>query len=234
MHPNRRILEETVLHLGPLADDMVFLGGCTANLLITDPAAAEVRETYDVDVITEVAGYLQYHALGDRLRAQGFREDPGDGETGVICRWRRGPLILDVMPTDEQVLGFGNQWYAPAARAAMPFQLTPDRTIRLISPAYFLATKLEAFDGRGGGDFLASHDIEDVVSVIDGRPTLPAEVAEADAPLNRYLAARCNALLETPDFVAAIAGHLPPDAMSQQRVPLVVRRIRDLIDAKPA
>jgi len=70
--------------------------------------------------------------------------------------------------------------------------------------AYFLATKLEAFDGRGGGDFLASHDIEDVVSVIDGRPTLPAEVAEADAPLNRYLAARCNALLETPDFVAAI------------------------------
>lgn len=230
-HPNRRFLEETVRHLGALADDMVFLGGCAANLLITDPAASELRETYDVDVITEVAGYLQYHALGDRLRAQGFREDPGDGKTGVICRWRRGPLVLDVMPTDEQVLGFGNQWYAPAARAAMLFQLTPDRTIRLIAPAYFLATKLEAFDGRGGGDFLASHDIEDIVAVIDGRPTLPVEVSHADAPLHRYLAARFNALLETSDFVAAIAGHLPPDAISQQRTELIIQRIRQMTGA---
>ena len=147
-HPNRRILEETVRHLGPLADDMVFLGGCATTLLITDPAAASVRVTYDVDVLTEVASYLQYHALGDKLRSQGFREDPGDEQTAVICRWRHGPLVLDVMPTDEQVLSFGNRWYASAARAAMPFQLTSDCTIRLISPAYFLATKLEAIDGR--------------------------------------------------------------------------------------
>ena len=158
-------------------------------------------------------------------------EDPGDGETSVICRWRRGPLILDVMPTDEQVLGFGNQWYAPAARAALPYALTPNRTIRLIAPAHFLATKLEAFDGRGDGDFLASHDIEDIVSVLDGRSTLPTEVATADLSLRRYLAERFYALLETPDFIAATAGHLPPDSTSQERVALVIQRMRDLVEA---
>lgn len=229
-HPNRRILEETVRHLGPLADDMVFLGGCATTLLITDPAAASVRVTYDVDVLTEVASYLQYHALGDKLRSRGFREDPGDEETAVICRWRHGPLVLDVMPTDEQVLGFGNRWYASAARAAMPFQLTSDCTIRLISPAYFLATKLEAFDGRGGGDYLASHDIEDIVSVIDGRPSLPADVAAADPALRQYLAARFQTLLDIPDFIGAVMGHLPPDAASQARSSLVLQRIRNLID----
>lgn len=229
-HPNRRILEDTVQRLGPLADDMVFLGGCAASLLITDPAANSVRVTYDVDVLTEVASYLQYHALGDKLRSQGFREDRGDGETAVICRWRHGPLVLDVMPTDEQVLGFGNRWYASAARAAMPFQLTPDRTIRLISPAYFLATKLEAFDGRGGGDYLASHDVEDIVSVIDGRPSLPTDIATSDPKLKQYLSARFQALLDTPDFIDAIIGHLPPDEASQARSSLVLQRIRELVD----
>lgn len=230
-HPNRRILEETVAHLGPLTDELVFLGGCATNLLITDPAAADVRVTYDVDVITEVASYLEYHALGEKLRAQGFREDIGDGETAVICRWRRGQLLLDVMPTNEQVLGFGNQWYASAARHADFLQLTPEHTIRLISPAYFLATKLEAFDGRGDGDFLASHDIEDIVSVIDGRPTLPDEVADAEALLRQYLIKRFGALLDRPAFIAAIAGHLPPDSVSQQRAALVIQRIRQMVNA---
>ncbi len=39
--------------LRPLLDDLVFVGGCTTALLITDAAAAEVRPTYDVDSIAE-------------------------------------------------------------------------------------------------------------------------------------------------------------------------------------
>lgn len=40
--------------------------------------------------------------------------------------------------------------------------------IRLVSAPYFLGTKLEAFLGRGDGDFMGSHDLEDVVSLLDG------------------------------------------------------------------
>jgi hypothetical protein len=33
------------------------MGGCTTALLITDEAAAEVRPTFDVDVIAEITTY---------------------------------------------------------------------------------------------------------------------------------------------------------------------------------
>jgi len=56
--------------------------------------------------------------------------------------------------------------------------------------AYFLATKLEAFDHRGGGDFLLSRDVEDVIAVLDGRPEIVDEVREVDAELRIYLGKR--------------------------------------------
>lgn len=96
--------------------------------------------------------------------------------------------MLDVMPTDEDVLGFGNRWYHMAVRTAESVQLPSGRSIRLISAPVFLATKLEAFHGRGGGDFLASHDLEDVAVVVDGRPELANEVATCEATLRSYLA----------------------------------------------
>jgi hypothetical protein len=37
-NPNLTILELAVRYLGPLADDMVFIGGCATGLLLTDPS----------------------------------------------------------------------------------------------------------------------------------------------------------------------------------------------------
>ncbi len=28
-----------------------------------------------------------------------------------MCRWHFDDVILDVMPTDEEILTFGNRWY---------------------------------------------------------------------------------------------------------------------------
>lgn len=67
--------------------------------------------------------------------------------------------------------------------------------IRLITAPVFVATKFEAFHGRGGNDYLASHDLEDIITVIDGRPGLTQEIDQVDAELGRYLAAEINALL---------------------------------------
>jgi hypothetical protein len=48
--------------LKPLLPEIVFVGGCTTGVLITDPAAAPVRATDDVDVIVEIASYAAYAA----------------------------------------------------------------------------------------------------------------------------------------------------------------------------
>jgi len=49
--------------LGELREKMVFLGGCTTGLLVTDPAAPDVRATIDVDMIVEAAATLEFHAI---------------------------------------------------------------------------------------------------------------------------------------------------------------------------
>jgi len=67
-HPNIKILETAIHQLGPLVDEMVFLGGCATCLLLTDPATPPPRVTYDVDVIVEAASLLDYHKLSERTQ----------------------------------------------------------------------------------------------------------------------------------------------------------------------
>jgi len=225
-NPNLQILESTVAALGPLADEFVFLGGCATGLLITDPAAPPIRATRDVDVITELASLRDYHALGKRLRAQGFTEDKAEG--ALICRWRGAGVILDVMATDPAILGFGNEYYQPALRAAQIVRLPSAAKIRMVTAPWFLLTKLAAFAGRGADDYVLSHDIEDIVAVIDGRPELMQEVEQADDSLRQHLSQRFATLLKNKAFMAALSGHMPPDTSSPARLPLIEKRIRVL------
>jgi hypothetical protein len=101
--------------------------------------------------------------------------------------------------------------------------------IRFISGPYFLATKLEAFHGRGRNDFRMSHDLEDIVTVIDGRPEIVEEVRFAAADLQKYLSDEFRALSSNRDFREAVPGHLLPDAASQQRLSLVMKRMQQLV-----
>ena len=110
--PNVGIPEAVIERQGPLADEMVFVGGCATGLLITDPAAPGIRPARDVEVLVEIVSHRQYHQLASRLRSRGFRED--HSEDTHIARWRADLLVLDVMPTDAAVLGFGNRWHTTA------------------------------------------------------------------------------------------------------------------------
>lgn len=87
------------------------------------------------------------------------------------------------MPIDTEILGFSNQWYAPAATNAKLIQLPSSKQIRMVSAPYFLITKLEAFEGRGDGDYLMSHDIEDIIAVLDGRPKIISDIKQAETEL---------------------------------------------------
>jgi hypothetical protein len=222
-NPNLEILERAVERLGPIADAMVFLGGCATGCLLTDDAAPPIRVTQDVDAITEVASLLDYYRLSDRLRERGFKEDQSDG--APVCRWVAKGIVLDVMPTRPDVLGFGNEWYQPALDEARTFELPSGKHIRMVTGPYFLATKLAAFDYRGGGGYVASYDLEDIVAVLDGRPDIFNEVLQADEKLRQHLSVRLSSLLGDMSFVAALPGHLPGDPAIQARVPLVLERM---------
>ena len=114
--PNLQLLEAAARVLEPMLGEVVFVGGCVTGLLITDPAAAGIRPTTDVDVIAEVFSYADTVNLSDRLRKLGLTQDTREG--APICRWRHGDLTIDVMPIDEGALGFANRWHRPAMEAA--------------------------------------------------------------------------------------------------------------------
>jgi hypothetical protein len=184
---NIELLELAGSALGELVDQVVFVGGPTVGLWITDPAAPPVRPTDDVDVVVEVATRSAFYDFEAKLREVGFREDQ---ESGVICRWRQREtgLILDAMPSRADILGFENKWQAATIPHAVRCELPSGAAIKAAPPVYMLAMKLEAFKGRGKGDFLASRDFGDIVTLIDGRSELLEEVAGADArsaPISR-------------------------------------------------
>jgi hypothetical protein len=225
------LVETVARRLGPLRREVAFLGGAAVSLLLSDEGAPEVRSTIDVDVIVEVASRLAYYRLADRLRELGFREVSEEG--APVCRWEVGGVLVDVMPTLPDALGFSNRWYAEAFATATEVRIAKDLVIRLVTPPYFLATKIEAFRSRGGGDFLSSHDMEDIVAVLDGRSEVVDEVAQSAVPLRQFLREAFASFLSQKAFIEGISGHLPPDAASQARAPLVLQRAREIAMKNP-
>ena len=219
---NVQRIKAVARQLEDLLKNVVFAGGAVTGLLITDPAFPDVRPTIDIDVIVEVISLTDYYRLQQRLREKGFRESM---ENGVICRWKFKEILIDVMPTNEQILGFSNRWYAEAFRNARNFSIE-GLTIRLIGAPYFLGTKLEAFYSRGKSDYMVSHDMEDFIAVIDGRLEIVGEILASDEKIKNYLADHCKQLLENDEFLDALPAHLPPDQASQQRVTIIEDRMR--------
>ena len=229
-NPNLEILMFAVDKLGALADELVFVGGCATGLLITDSAAPPIRVTRDVDAIVHVVSRAEYYQLTDKLRAQGFKEDTSEG--APICRWVFDQLMLDVMPTDTQILSFGNKWYASAAANAEVVLLPSGKEIHMVSAPYFLITKLEAFDGRGNGDYVLSHDMEDIIAVLDGRREIVDELKQTDSVLSKEVAGRFNQLLQDRRFVAAVSGHMPTDETSQARLSTILATIKEIVESR--
>lgn len=220
--PNVARVELVAKALGDQWSEFVLVGGCAAGLLITDQARPPVRATVDVDLAVEVATKADYyHHVHDQLVKLGFKET-GD----VVCRWSCGALIVDVMPTEEGILGFSNRWYGAAVRSAQVVNLPSGAKIKIITGPLFVATKLEAFFGRGAGAFNESHDIEDIVNVVDGRPEWVAEVAKAEEDVREYLRDELEGLLLNGAFLDAISWHLHADAASQARREVIIQRLR--------
>ena len=185
-----------------MLDEVAFVGGCTTGLLLTDDFSKEsVRYTDDVDLIINVVGYPKWVDFQERLRTKGFRESMNDH---VTCRMRLGELKVDFMPDDERILGFSNRWYTAGFSSAQPHKLEEGLTVKLLTPIFFVATKLEAYIGRGNNDPQGSHDMEDILNIFDGREEIVQEIASADTDVRKYIAHQVGMLLENYDFNYAV------------------------------
>lgn len=209
--PQLRLIAEA---LGDLCEHMVFVGGAVAGLLVTDPLADPVRATRDVDAVVN-ANRAMFYRIEEAVAQRGFARDV---TSDVICRWvhKDSGMQFDLMPVQPEVLGFSNRWYPYAVETAKPADVGAGITLRLVSAVAFVATKLEAFAGRGGGDYLGSHDIEDILNIVDGREELADELAAAPVEVRQSIGDAFHRLLTDRNFANVLPGMLAePDRAEQ-------------------
>ncbi len=224
------LLELAASALGSLVDDVVFVGGATIHLWLTEPGGPPTRSTDDVDVICNVASIVDYYKLAEQLREHGFAEVM---EEPVVCRWqhRETGLMLDLMPTEETVLGFSNPWYELAMEGAVKCELPSGARIRVVLPPVIFATKLAAWKGRGRGDVLKSLDVHDIVVLIDGRPQLTDELAAQSPKLREYVALELASLRNDPyfDYViqSTVRGY---GQLAADRATIVEGRVAEILE----
>lgn len=221
-------LYRTAELLGPLCERFVFVGGAIRGLLVTDPGAQGVRPTDDIDTIVEVGSLSAYHELELELQQRGFKHDLRDD--APICRFVGKSVTLDVMPLSEEILGFSNPWYHHAFRTATCHVLQgvadDSLAIRVITGPSFLATKLVSYKARGGCDPF-HHDLEDIIALVDGRKSLSMELENEPRELRAFVAETVGRML-AEGLSSNVAYHLPPDDASQSRLPLVLKRLREM------
>lgn len=223
-HPNAEQVRRTAIALGGLVSEVVFVGGQMVPFFITDRGLHRMRPTDDVDVVVECRTRRAYHQFAQRLQAVGFHVDQLPG--APVCRYRTTDgLVLDAMPLDGEILGFSNQWYPLVMDTAVSVDLTAGVVIRTAHPTALLATKWEAFLDRGGDDPFGSHDLEDLLMLIAGRPELTDELQSLPMDARAFIADSAQMLLAAPWFDDVLEGTFP-DA---QRLPNVLVRIRERI-----
>jgi predicted nucleotidyltransferase len=225
-HQNITRIKAVCEALGEMTHSVLFVGGATVSLY-TDRPASEVRPTDDIDILVELVHYSGYAAIEEQLRNKGFINDQ---ESGVICRFKIQGIIVDVMPTSSTVLGFTNKWYEEGFSKPMEKQLNDKLCIKLLEPVYFLASKMEAFKGRGGGDGRMSSDFEDIVYVLNNRNVIWDEIQKSPAHLKSYLSNEFNKISQADVLYEWVSASL--DYTEQKRVGFIVAGIESLINPK--
>ncbi len=203
--------------LEELQDKVVFVGGAVVSLY-ADREVPEFRPTDDVDVLVEVLNYKERTRLEEILRLKGFTHDIA---SGIVCRFIIKGITVDVMPTNDSSIGFTSQWYEKGFMNSILYKIDDKHIIRILSAPYFLVTKLEAFNGRGGSDGRTSQDFEDIVFILEQRSTIWNELASADDEVRIYVVMEFLRLKSNPNLREWIDSHV------ERNSPRATRRIMD-------
>lgn len=211
--------------LGELKNSVAFVGGATVSLYADNPELVEVRPTNDIDVVIEIGTYGDYTKIQEQLGTLGFNVDI---ESNVICRYKYQALTVDIMPTEESILGFSNRWYKEGFEHLVKYNIDDYNKVNIFSTPYFIASKLEAFKGRGGDDGRMSQDFEDIVFVLDNRKLVWNEMRDAKEELRCYLIKEWEKLLSHPYHEEWLSVHLEYETASS-RAQIIVASMKSFV-----
>lgn len=216
-------IREVAVKLDYLLKDVVFVGGSVVALYADDPAADEVRPTDDVDIIVGISSRSEYSAFESDIRKLGFQNVI---DSPVLCRYKINGIIVDVMPTDEAVLGFTNTWYKKGMEESFSYKIDDEISIRLMLFPYFIASKIEAHNSRNKSGLRTSKDFEDIVYSFDNRKNPLEDLQQASMKVRDHLKQEIDNFLQDPNFDEGVYSHLNSGTASSRS-----RRIKGIWSA---
>ena len=199
-------LKQVVEDLGAFVPRLVFTGGLVLGLYFERQPMFRIRPTKDADAVVACATHADYVATQSALGQVGTRPHVGDGDAPICRMVTASGELLDLMPTDEGVLGFGNPWFHLGFETAQPCDIGASQPIRIFLLPVYAAAKTAAHRGRGAADPMFSHDLEDFLTRVACRPSLVEEVAASAPDLRTYLAEFVNEVLAIPRLDEIIEG----------------------------
>lgn len=211
--------------LSDLNDKAVYVGGAVVSLYVNDPAAEDPRPTKDIDVAMEIATVGELEKIRQQLAEKGFHNDPKEK---VICRFTFENLLVDVMSTKAVGWAPTNPWFKEGFEHLAAVALNKNITIHIMPVAYFMAAKFVAFHNRGK-DPRTSHDLEDIIYVMDNRIDLVDQLLNAPENVRNYLNGELENLLKLEE---AVLGHLNPFTQ-KERFDLLKEKIEAIIMPNP-
>lgn len=220
-------LRAVARRMEPLEKRFVFLGGAVIELLVDDPRVSDLRPTKDVDIVAEVLTTAEFYAMESKLRDAGFVHDTSEG--APLCRWLVDAHRVDIMPMEASRLGMNTRWFPEALEFSCERDLGEGCMARVVNAPVFIATKLEAYHDRAKGDFQASHDIEDIVSVLDGCADIVEQAHSAPHAVRAFIASELSDWMSKPEIMDLLAGHLPGLSLSAGREEIVRERIKGIV-----
>jgi predicted nucleotidyltransferase len=218
---NLALVAQVAIGLEELREKMVFIGGAVISLYTDDPAADEIRPTSDIDMTINLANYVEWVQLQERLAELKFYPDP---QGHSICSYKYQNIAIDIMPAEDSSIGVSNKWYKPGFKYLQQIVLPDGISINVLSSPYFLATKLEAFKGRGHNDFYGSHDFEDIIYLLDNRTTIVEEIGAADNDLKEYIKSELLAIKKHQQSEEILAMHIHP-LIREERFKMLMEKI---------
>ena len=217
---NIKVVEKVAISLEELNKEVIYVGGAVVSLYVTDEGAEQPRPTKDIDISVQISTYAQMEELREKLALK--RIYPALSEK-VMYRYSFEDILIDFIPFEQTPLGPTNSWLKPGFEKAYPVNIG-ELEIKILPVSLFLATKWEAFKGRGG-DPRVSPDFEDIIYIIDNNKELVTDVRNANKDVQEYLKEMSTEILDHPYRNEIIECHINPFTVEERRAVIVEKLI---------
>lgn len=221
---NIAVVAEVAEALQHIKQDMVFVGGAVVSLYTDDPAADEIRPTQDIDMTLNIVNLSHWEKVQAQLGRLGFHPDPFGH---AICSYKYKDIPIDIMATEDGPLGPANRWYKIGFENLWTAK-AKDQDIKILSAPCYLATKFEAFNDRGS-DYRISHDIEDIIYVLDNRIGIVEEIENDDTRIANFIKEQLQNISNKGLLQEVLMSHIHP-LMLDERLPIVEEKITQILN----